>query len=129
VVLRSALHQLAAGAGAVPQQVAAGNVEPYLPALECHPSEATTLFAAAALGVVGKAEIRDRGALVPVSDANAAMWVLPARTLITVNKVAAKLVDVHSFVEGGNSHSRDLWTHRIAARTTQGGGRRSKSVD
>jgi hypothetical protein len=36
------------------------DVEPCLPALAQHPSEATTLLAAAALGVVGRAEIREQ---------------------------------------------------------------------
>jgi hypothetical protein len=55
-------------AGAAPAQLKANHVEPYLSALEYHPSEATTLLAGAALGLIGKVEIRDKAALVPLTE-------------------------------------------------------------
>ena len=86
-------------AGATPVPLAAAHVDPYVRALEHHPSEATTLVAAAAMGVSGRAEIRDRATLVPVTEASATMFLASADALLTGNAVAAKLIGTRSFEE------------------------------
>lgn len=75
------------------------DVQPYLSALTKHPSEATTLLAAAALGVRGRAEIRDRGSLVPLDDQSASFHVIDPQALLGVNEIAQKLTATASMAE------------------------------
>ena len=80
-------------------RVDASDVEPYFSALARHPSEATTLLAAAALGIGGQAEIRDNADLVPLTDGSADVYVLEASPALAGNKLAQDLVRTHSLAE------------------------------
>jgi hypothetical protein len=64
-----------------------------------HPSEATALLAAAAIGLVGRAEIRDRGALVDVTADSAVVYLLPTPAALTANKLAQELLTTSSLME------------------------------
>ncbi len=64
-----------------------------------HPSEATALLAAAALGIRAEVEIRDSGALVSVTDTSAAAYVIPYERALKVNRLAQRLVDTTSLAE------------------------------
>jgi hypothetical protein len=75
------------------------DVEPYFPALAEHPSEATTLLAAAALGIAGKAEIRDNADTVTVTDASADVYVLGGSGAFAGNKLAQELTATRSLAE------------------------------
>jgi hypothetical protein len=75
------------------------DVEPYLRALAQHPSEATTLLAASALGITGNAEIRDNADLVALNDDSADVYVLDASTAVAINKLAQELVTTRSMTD------------------------------
>jgi hypothetical protein len=75
------------------------DVEPYFSALAEHPSEATTLLAAAALGIAGKAEIRDNADTVAVTDASAEVYVLSGSGAFAGNKLAQELTATRSLAE------------------------------
>ena len=72
------------------------HVEPYFSALAEHPSEATTLLAAAALGIVGKAEIRDNADTVTIANASAEIYVLSGSDAFAGNKLAQELTATRS---------------------------------
>jgi hypothetical protein len=76
-----------------------GDVEPYFPALARHPSEATTLLAAAALGMTGRAEIRDSADLVSLDGGSAEIYVMDASSAVASNRLAQELVATHSMAE------------------------------
>jgi hypothetical protein len=80
-------------------RLTAVDVEPYYRALAQHPSEATTLLAASALGMTGRAEIRDNADLVTLSDDSADVYVLDASTAVAVNQLAQALVTTRSMTE------------------------------
>jgi len=80
-------------------RLAAADVEPYFPALAQHPSEATTLLAAAALEMTGRAEIRDSAGLVSLDGGSADVYVLDASAAVATNQLAQALVTTHSMVE------------------------------
>ncbi|MDT5031929.1 MAG: hypothetical protein QOC94_2100, partial [Actinoplanes sp.] len=73
------------------------DVEAYLPALHHHPSEATMLVIAAALGIRGRVEIRDAGALVDLTASSADVLTAPADAVLAINNIAQKLVATQSF--------------------------------
>jgi hypothetical protein len=75
------------------------HVEPYFSALAEHPSEATTLLAAAALGIAGKAEIRDNVDIVTVTDASAEIYTLSGSGAFAGNKLAQELTMTRSLAE------------------------------
>jgi hypothetical protein len=75
----------------------ASDVSPHLSALEYHPSEATMLVAASAIGVTGLAEIRDKGALVPVNRTSADAYIAPCDAILGLNAVAQALVGTRHF--------------------------------
>jgi hypothetical protein len=75
------------------------DVEPYLSVLAQHPSESTTLLAAAALGMVGRAEIRDGADLVSVTDASTEVYVLNGADLISGSPLAKELKASGSLAE------------------------------
>lgn len=75
------------------------DVEPYLRALSQHPSEATTLLAASALGIRGKAEIRDRAALVVVDDRSPVLHAIDVRAVAKINDIARQLRGTSSLDE------------------------------
>jgi hypothetical protein len=64
------------------------DITPYLGALDQHPSEATTLLAASALGIRGRAEIRDRAALVTVDDRSPVLHILDPEAATKANAIA-----------------------------------------
>jgi len=98
-------------AGAKQLRLRPSDVDPHLSCLNVHPSEATLLVAAAAKGLHGRAEIRDKGALVTLSSGSADMFLLPAVAVLEINEVAAALTGTHSF---GDAERR---TEAICGRT------------
>ncbi|MEV4703775.1 DUF1152 domain-containing protein [Actinoplanes sp. NPDC049316] len=86
-------------AGATCLQLDVTNVDPYLGALEFHPSEATMLIAAAAKGVGGHAEIRDKGALIALNAASATAYTLASSSVLRLNQVAQALISTRTFAE------------------------------
>ena len=85
--------------GAFFGRLVASDVEPYFPALAQHPSEATTLLAAAAVGVTGRAEIRDNADVVSLDDGSADVYVLDASSAVASNQIAKKLMTTRSMAE------------------------------
>jgi hypothetical protein len=79
--------------------LAAADVEPYFPALAQHPSEATTLLAAAALGMTGRAEIRDSADLVILDGGSAEIYGLDISAAVESNLLAQELATTHSMVD------------------------------
>lgn len=75
------------------------DVDPYLTALSQHPSEATTLLAASALGIQCKAEIRDRAALVTVDNHSPVMHIIDVSGAMKINDIARQLVGTNSLDE------------------------------
>jgi hypothetical protein len=88
-----------AAAGATRHRLGSPHVRDYLAALDHHPSEATTLLAAAALGVTGRVEIRDSATLVALDADGAEMFVTSCDELIARNAVATALLDSQSLDE------------------------------
>jgi hypothetical protein len=86
------------------------DVEPYFPALAEHPSEATTLLAAAALGIAGIAEIRDNADTVAVTDASAEVYVLSGSGAFAGNKLVQELTATRSLAEA------EAATHAVCGR-------------
>src|SRR4029453_2171154 len=81
------------------RRLTARDVEPYYQALAQHPSEATTLLAASAVGITGRAEIRDNADLVALSNDSADVYGLDASTAVACNQLAQALVTTHSMTE------------------------------
>jgi hypothetical protein len=75
------------------------DVEPYFAALAEHPSEATTLLAAAALGITGRAEIRDNADLVFLTGESASIYVLSISMALAGNELAKQLIPTRSMTE------------------------------
>lgn len=94
------------------------SIPPYLTALAQHPSEATTLLAAAATGVRGRAEIRDNAAAVPLDQNSATIHTLTTAAALAENGVASQMVDSHSQDEA------EAITVRVAGRSELGHERR-----
>ena len=85
--------------GALIARLGARDVEPWYPALAQLPTEATTLLAAAALGMSGRAEIRDNADSVSLIDESADVYLLPVSNVLAGNQLAQKLVPTHSLAE------------------------------
>jgi hypothetical protein len=78
--------------------------------LEWHPSEATALVVAAALGVEGTVEIRDAGTQLSLSPAGAMVWSLPTATASKAT-LAESLFDTTSFADAEEALLERLgWT-------------------
>jgi hypothetical protein len=75
------------------------DIEPYFSSLAEHPSESTTLLAAAALGITGRAEIRDNADIVAVTEAGAQIYVLRSSGALAGNKLAQELTATRSMAE------------------------------
>lgn len=86
-----------AHADARPHRVTSADVKAYISALDWHPSEATALLSAAALGIEGRAEIRDSAALVPIDATSADLLVADCQPVFAFNQVAQHLVGSRSF--------------------------------
>ena len=67
--------------------------------LEVHPSEATTLLAAALDGVRGRVEIRDAGAKLNLTSQSADAFSLPSWSVAAINPLARALADSLSLDE------------------------------
>jgi hypothetical protein len=98
------------GIGAETRKLAAVHVRPYLSTLEHHPSEATMLTAAAALGVTGRAEIRDKGALVALHARSADAFLAAPDAVLGLNTVAQKLTDTQS-LDQADTITREVCGH------------------
>src|SRR4051812_36118159 len=79
-------------------------------ALQEHPSEATTLLAAAVRGVRGRVEIRDSGGQVAIDDQSANTWIVPTSDALAVNKLAQALTATRSLTEA-DQFARDICGH------------------
>jgi hypothetical protein len=75
------------------------DIAPWYPALAQLPTEATTLLAAAALGIKGRAEIRDNADTIFLRNDSADVYLLPISSALAGNQLAQKLVPTHSLAE------------------------------
>jgi hypothetical protein len=85
------VHSRCRTLGATRLDLALTHMEPDLPVLQIHPSEATTLLAAALMGIRGKAEIRDNGTHVDLIDGSATAYVTSAAAALQENPLAQAL--------------------------------------
>ena len=93
------VRQRCASLGDQLSELCPAHVEPYLAALAHHPSEATTLLAAATLGVRGQAEIRDLGSPVRVDELSATIHIVKPSALLGVNEIARQMTMTRSLDE------------------------------
>ncbi|MBT8225456.1 MAG: DUF1152 domain-containing protein [Dactylosporangium sp.] len=84
------------------------DVDPFLPVLSWHPSEATALCVAAARGIRGQVEIRGKGLPVPLSDASRAVYRTSIQHIANINPVVEVLADSESFDQAEDSARRLL---------------------
>jgi hypothetical protein len=85
--------------------------------LEWHPSEATALVVAAALGIEGTVEIRDAGTQLSLDPAGAVVWSLPVAPAIKAT-LAESLFDSTSFTDVEDALiERVGWTELIYERS------------
>jgi hypothetical protein len=77
----------------------ASDVEPFAPLFEWHPSEATGLLCAAAAGVRGVAEIRDRGLPVTLTDDTPIVYALDSPSTVHANRLARQLARTSSLAQ------------------------------
>jgi hypothetical protein len=75
------------------------DTEPWYPALAQLPTEATTLLAAAAIGMTGRVEIRDNADSVSLASESADAYLMPISNVLAGNQLAQKLVPTHSLAE------------------------------
>jgi hypothetical protein len=75
------------------------DIEPFAASLDWHPSEATALLAAAARGVRGRVEIRDRGLPVALTDTSPAILRIGLADALRRNRLARGLVDTAGLAE------------------------------
>jgi hypothetical protein len=94
--VRARCHELG---GELAGSLGGSDVEPYLSALAQHPSESTTLLAAAALGMVGRAEIRDNADLVSLTGASTEIYTLNAADVLSGSQLAQELSASGSLAE------------------------------
>jgi hypothetical protein len=85
--------------GELAGRLGGADVEPYLPALARHPSESTALLAAGAVGIVGRAEIRDNADLVSLTGASTDIYMLNGAAVIAGNRLAQQLRASRSLAE------------------------------
>jgi hypothetical protein len=88
-----------AAISATHHRATSADAKAFTAALDHHPSEATALLSAAAMGVDGRAEIRDSAALVPLDAGSADLFMTDARALLATNRVAGRLTSTASFQE------------------------------
>jgi hypothetical protein len=66
----------------------ADDIEPFRQVLDWHPSEATALLAAAAIGLRGRVEVRDAGLAVALTDTSPNVYALDLDHALALNKLA-----------------------------------------
>jgi hypothetical protein len=74
-------------------QLTNDHVQPYLSILDWHPTEATTLVAAAALGIRGTVEIRDAAIAVRLSNTSSQVYAQDGRAAAADNPLTTALAD------------------------------------
>jgi hypothetical protein len=94
-------------AGAVPISLTVDHFSSLHRFLEVHPSEATTLLAAALDGVRGTVEIRDSGTQFRLTPQSASAFLLPSRSVAAMNPLARALADSRSLDEASMT-TKDL---------------------
>jgi hypothetical protein len=75
------------------------DIAPFAHVLDWHPTESTALLAAAAQGVRGRVEIRDRGLIVPLTTRSADVYRLELATVLGRSRVASALIGSSSLDE------------------------------
>jgi hypothetical protein len=98
--------------------------------LDRHPSEATVLVVAAALGFDGTVEIRDPGTQLALGPAGAVVWSLPAATAVKAT-LAESLCDTTSLADAEDELIERLgWTELgyERAKTRRAGSRWARST-
>jgi hypothetical protein len=83
-------------------RLGADDIAPFRGVLDWHPSEATALLAAAALGLRGRVEVRDAGLGVTLTDHSADVYSLDLERVIEHNRLAAALVNTATLSEAEN---------------------------
>lgn len=74
-------------------RVTAEHTAPFLPIFEWHPSEATSLLAAAAHGIRGTCEVREAGLPVAITDASANAYRVDLDDVLEVNELSRRLIE------------------------------------
>lgn len=85
----------------------AEHVEPVMPVLEWHPSEATAMLAATARGVRGLCEVRDAGLPVPLTDEGPTVHEAGLDDALNRNELARALLATETLDEA-EQHSREI---------------------
>jgi len=99
--------------GATSYRLAPSDVTAYLPALDHHPSEATTLLAAAALGVTGHAQIRGSGAVVPLGPAGADVLTTDFAAVAKANTTVENLLTTRTFQDAEDTVRRSCGRNEL----------------
>ncbi len=81
------------------QRLDRADIEPFAGVLDWHPSEATALLAAAACGVRGRVEIRDRGLPITLTDHSPAVYRIPLARALRRNRIARELAGTATLSE------------------------------
>jgi hypothetical protein len=80
-------------------QLMSSHVQPYLSVLDWHPTEATTLVAAAALGIRGTVEIRDAAIAVQLTSTSSHIYAQDGRAAAAVSPLTTALADTASLAD------------------------------
>jgi len=81
------------------RRLGADDITPFRGVLDWHPSEATALLAAAALGLRGRVEMRDAGLGVTLTDRSPDVYSLALEQVVEHNRLAAALTDTTTLSE------------------------------
>jgi hypothetical protein len=93
------LQRCARLGGTLAGRASAEDARGYQPLFGWHPSEATGLFCAAALGARGWVEVRGAGLAVRLTDHSSEVYRLEQRAVMSANQVAQAVVGTRSLVE------------------------------
>ena len=102
-------------------RLTAQHIAPFHDVLDWHPSEATALLAAGALGLRGTVEVRDAGLVVELSNNSPVISAITIANALGVNELAAHLTGTVSLDEAEDVARDHLWFLRDRLRAPQSG--------
>lgn len=94
--------------GSDPAALTPAHVEPFRALFQWHPSEATGLLVAAAMGRRGLVEIRDAGSRVPLTASSPVVIAIPNYSVATANPYSGRLTGTRTLVDT-NAMMRQMW--------------------
>lgn len=86
------------------------DIEPFRQVLDWHPSEATALLVAAAIGLRGRVEIRDAGLVVPLTDTSPTVYAVPLNDALVRSTLAGAIASTASLNDAEQT-TRDTCGH------------------